>query len=257
MSDNTVYLISGANRGIGYGLASALAVRPNVIVFAGTRNLSAESLQQLKAKHPNVHPVKLTSGDQEDNEAAIAHIQRVAGRLDVVIANAGIANHSGPLTSTPLSAFHEHFEVNTLGPVVLFQAAHKLLLAFPNNTPIFAVISSVCGSMNRFMHISATPYGMSKAAANFLIKTLDVEHPTLVAMAIDPGWTETDMGNRGAKFNGLGLEKAPVRLEDSVKGILLRIDGATKEQSSGRFWNFRVTNGSSHPWDVDTEEVPW
>lgn len=125
--------------------------------------------------------------------------------------------------------------MNTLGPVILFQAAHKLLLASPTGAPVFAVISIAVSSMGRFGYISATPYGMSKAATNYLVKTLDVEHPALFAMAIQPGWVSTDMGNKGALSNGMGRSEAPVSLEDSVAEILTRIDGATKKKSSGKF----------------------
>jgi len=255
MSSKIVYFISGANRGIGYGLVSALATRPNTIVFAGARDPAAKMLTDLAAKHPNVHPVKLTSADKADNEAAIAQIEKIAGQLDIVIANAGIADHFGPLATTPLSAFRDHFEVNTLGPVVLFQAAHKLLLASPTGAPVFAVISSIIGSLGRFVYAAITPYEMSKAAANFLVKTLDAEHPALVAMAIEPGWVATEMGNVGVEENGFGLSEAPVTIADSVAGIMSRIDGATKAKSSGKFWNFKVAQGN--PWDVETEEVPW
>ncbi|KAF7343891.1 NAD(P)-binding protein [Mycena venus] len=255
MSSKIVYLISGANRGIGYGLASALAARPNTIVFAGARDPAAQTLMDLAAKYPNVYPVKLTSADKADNEAAILQIEKIAGQLDVIIANAGIASHFGPLVATPLHAFHEHFQVNTLGPVVLFQAAHTLLLASPAGAPIFAVISSALGSLGRFIPIAATPYGMSKAAANFLVKTLDAEHPSLITMAIEPGWVSTDMGNSGAKENIFGLSEAPVKIDDSIAGVLSRVDGATKEKSSGKFWNFKVAQGN--PWDIETEEVPW
>jgi norsolorinic acid ketoreductase len=41
------------------------------------------------AKHSNVHPIKLTSADVADNAAAAAEIEKIAGHLDVVIANAG------------------------------------------------------------------------------------------------------------------------------------------------------------------------
>ncbi|KAJ6495515.1 hypothetical protein DFH09DRAFT_1448649 [Mycena vulgaris] len=152
MSNKTVYLISGANRGIGYALAASLAARPNTVVFAGSRDPAAQSLKDLAAKHPNVHPVKLTSADQADNEAAIAEIQKIAGQLDVIIANAGISKYYGTLHTTPISEFKQHWEVNTLGTVVLFQAAHTLLLASPSKTPIFALISSVIGSMGLYTH---------------------------------------------------------------------------------------------------------
>ncbi|KAJ7166388.1 hypothetical protein C8R43DRAFT_1162908 [Mycena crocata] len=88
MSGKTVYLITGANRGIGYALASAVATRPNAIVFAGARDPAAQSLRDLAAKYSNVRPVKVTSADQADNEAAIAEIAKTAGQLDVIIANA-------------------------------------------------------------------------------------------------------------------------------------------------------------------------
>lgn len=51
------------------------------------------------------------------------------------------------------------------------------------------------------------------------------------------------------------MPAAPVTVEDSVKGILSRIDGATREKSSGKFWNFAVTAGN--PWDKQTDELIW
>ncbi|KAJ6492745.1 NAD(P)-binding protein [Mycena vitilis] len=253
MSSKIVYLISGANRGIGYGLAATLAARENTVVFAGARDPAAQSLKDLAAKYPNVHAVKLTSGDKVDNESAIAEIKKTAGQLDVIIANAGIANYYGPLATTPPSQFRDHWEVNTLGPVVLFQAAHTLLLASPTGAPIFALISTLGASMGSYHHLSASAYGSSKAAANFLIKVLTTEHPTLISLAISPGWVATEMGNTGAVANG--LPAAPVTLEDSVTGIMSRIDGATVEKTGGRFWNFKPTRGN--PWDIDADELPW
>ena len=81
--------VTGANRGIGYGLAEALAKLPNTVVFAGTRNLEAASLKELAMRYPNVHAVKVTSASPDDNKAAIAEIEKTAGQLDVIIANAG------------------------------------------------------------------------------------------------------------------------------------------------------------------------
>ncbi|KAJ7661928.1 hypothetical protein DFH06DRAFT_362596 [Mycena polygramma] len=250
----TVYLITGANRGIGLGLAALLAARENTVVFAGARDPAAQSLKDLAAKHSNVHPVKFTCGDQADNEAVIAEIEKSAGQLDVIIANAAISNYYGPLATTPLSEFRDHWEVNTLGTVVLFQAAHKLLLASPSGKPTFAYISSGAGSITKYFGNYSSAYGSSKAAANFLVKALDAENPSLIAFAISPGWVSTDMGNVGAKF--AGLTEAPHSVDDSVAGIMSRIDGATVEKSSGRFWNFKATFGGK-PWDWDQEELPW
>ncbi|KAJ7101460.1 hypothetical protein B0H15DRAFT_769558 [Mycena belliarum] len=245
--------VSGANRGLGFGLAASLAARPNTIVFAGARDPAAKSLKDLAAKYPNVHPVKLTAGDKADNEAAIAEIKKTAGRLDVLIPNAGIMKHFGTLATTPVSEMQDHWEVNTLGLVVLFQAAHELLLASPTGAPIIAYISTAMGSMGNFFNGGATPYSSSKAAANFLVKVLDAEHPSLIAMAIHPGWVQTAMGNEGA--TNLGLPQAPVAVDTAIAGILLRIDGATKEKSSGRFFNLVSHDGN--PWDNPADEIVW
>ncbi|KAJ7644698.1 hypothetical protein FB45DRAFT_898486 [Roridomyces roridus] len=232
MPRKTVYLVTGAGRGIGLGLVTALAARADTVVFAGARNPETQALKALAAAHPNLHPVKLTAGDQADNEAAIAEIQKIAGQLDVIIACAGIARQ-GFLASTPISEFREHYEVNTIGPVMLFQIAKDLLLASPRpEGPIFALISSISGSIAMYHPI---------------------EHPSLIAMAIHPGWVQTDMGNPGAAQ--AGLEKAPVTVGESVEGILSRVDGATKEKSSAKFWNFKASSGK--PLDIATEEIPW
>ncbi|KAF7345308.1 NAD(P)-binding protein [Mycena sanguinolenta] len=206
MSTKTVYLISGANRGIGYGLTSALAARPNTIVFAGARNPGAQSLTELAAKHPNVHPVKLTMADPVDNEAAIAHIQKTAGQLDVIIANVGVLQHIGPLVSTPLSQFQDHWEPRT-------SSSSRP----PTGTPTLAFISSLAGSVGwPYFDMGQATYGATKAAANYFVKALDAEHPTLVALAIHPGWVATEPGNASAVRNG--LERAPVDVEESVAG---------------------------------------
>ncbi|KAJ7505792.1 hypothetical protein B0H11DRAFT_359228 [Mycena galericulata] len=254
MSSKIVYLVSGANRGIGYGLVASLAARPSAIVFAGARDpAGAQSLKDLAAKHPNVHVVKLTSGDKADNEAAISEIRKIAGQLDVIIANAAVMKYFGPLATTPVSEFHDHFGVNTIGPVVLFQAAHSLLLASPSGAPAFVVISSIAGSIGRYQHSTAAAYGSSKAALNFLVKVLDHEYPTLIAFSISPGWVSTDMGNTAAV--AVGYPQAPDSVEDSVAGTLARIDEATKEKTSGRFLNFKL-KGENH-WDIEGDEVPW
>ncbi|KAJ7349169.1 hypothetical protein DFH08DRAFT_1079532 [Mycena albidolilacea] len=253
MSNKTVYLVSGANRGIGYALAATLAARPNTIVFAGARDPAAQSLKDLVVKHSNVHPIKLNSGNVADNAAAAAEIEKIAGHLDVVIANAGIAKHVGSLATTPLSEFRDHWEVNSLGLVVLFQAVQKLLFASPTGAPKLAYISSGAGSIGSFVNLTAAAYGASKATANYLVKALDVENPSLITLAISPGWVATEMGNGGAVANG--MPQAPVSVEDSIAGTLSRIDAVTKE-TSGRFWNYRIETEGNF-WSIASDEVPW
>jgi NAD(P)-dependent dehydrogenase (short-subunit alcohol dehydrogenase family) len=69
----------------------ALLARPDVVVFAGTRDPSKSTdLQVLRKEHEGkLHIVKLTSANEAENKAAVDYIKAITGQLDVVIANAG------------------------------------------------------------------------------------------------------------------------------------------------------------------------
>jgi NAD(P)-dependent dehydrogenase (short-subunit alcohol dehydrogenase family) len=76
---------------LGFAFVQALVQRDNVIVFAGARDpFRADELKALVQEHPGkLHIVKLVSADEAGNKAAVEEIKEKAGRLDVVIANAG------------------------------------------------------------------------------------------------------------------------------------------------------------------------
>lgn len=61
-------------------------------------------------------------------------------------------------------------------------------------------------------------------------------------------------GNMGAK--AMGMEQAPVTLDESVAGILSRVVGATREKSGGKFFNYARVK-SDKPWDIDSDELVW
>jgi NAD(P)-dependent dehydrogenase (short-subunit alcohol dehydrogenase family) len=87
----TVYLVSGSCRGIGFGLVTALSKRPDVIIYAGVRDLSdIDDLQRLASTCPDVvRIVQLVVTSIEHHRIAAQRITEEVGKLDVVIANAG------------------------------------------------------------------------------------------------------------------------------------------------------------------------
>jgi norsolorinic acid ketoreductase len=95
--------VTGAARGIGYKLVEELSARPNTIVYAGVRSFplaADQALSQLVAKLPHVvFPIKLTSADPADNQAAAESINAKVGKVDVIIANAGESHHPNSRTS--------------------------------------------------------------------------------------------------------------------------------------------------------------
>jgi len=240
---STVYLISGANRGIGFGLVTALAARDNVVVFAGARNPSAaKDLHALAQKYPGrVHIVKLTSGDKAENEAAIAEVKTTAGRLDVVIANAGISQYYGTSLVTPTEEMHVHYEVNVIGTLVLFQAAWPLLKASPS--PKFVPISSGAGSIAEGapMPVGMLAYGASKAAMNYLACKLHFEHPELVSFPINPGGVATDLATFGFSQDKVLATVPLITVEESASGILKVVDESSREKDGGKYLNYDGT----------------
>jgi NAD(P)-dependent dehydrogenase (short-subunit alcohol dehydrogenase family) len=67
-----------------------LSARPNAIVFAGVRDIKAAQSGRLGSiARSNLHLLKITSADEADNRAAAAEVEKIAGKVDVVLANAG------------------------------------------------------------------------------------------------------------------------------------------------------------------------
>ncbi|KAL0260778.1 hypothetical protein SLS55_004469 [Diplodia seriata] len=234
------YLVTGAARGIGFGLVEALVQRPGVTVAAAIRDITKkEGVEQLNAKAAKgskVVAVQIRAGNTDDAQALPATLSgHGIDHLDAVIANAGISNYYGTAATTPLEEYRDHFEVNTIGLVTLFQSVLPLLEK--SQKPIFVYVSSAVASMGQPFPLLTSAYGASKAAANYILTKIAQENPKLIAFPISPGWVQTDMGNKGAK--SVGMEAAPETVEGSVAGILDRVDNATLEKDSGKFKDYK------------------
>jgi norsolorinic acid ketoreductase len=112
-----------------------------------------------------------------------------------VIANAGISSYFGPALTTPPSAMTEHFNINVVAPLLLFQATQPLLLNSINGPPKFVTISSGAGSISGIetLKVENTAYGSSKAALNFVTRRIHAENEGLVVFPLNPGWLRTDV----------------------------------------------------------------
>jgi norsolorinic acid ketoreductase len=139
--------------------------------------------------------VKIDSASETDALAAIATLKSDHNitKLDIVIANAGISNYFGKAAVTPAQEMFEHFKINSVAPLLLFQATAPLLKTAAK--PIFITISSGAGSISNMgnLPVENTAYGSSKAAANFVTRKIHFENPWLIAFPVQPGWLQTDV----------------------------------------------------------------
>ncbi|KDQ17668.1 hypothetical protein BOTBODRAFT_143996 [Botryobasidium botryosum FD-172 SS1] len=236
---SAVYLVSGANRGIGLGFVTSLATRDNVIVLAGARNPSAATgLHTLVERHPGkVHIVKLTSCNKAENNNAIAEIKPIAGQLDVVIANAGISQYFGPAAETPVQQMRDHFEP---------------LLKSSAPSPKFIAISSGAGSMahGASMPMGILAYGASKAAENYLCRKLHFEHPELISRILLIEFTHRRRGLMEiaafARSQDESTKQVPlITVEHCVNSVLKLVDDGMRETHGGKFLNY---DGTTWEW---------
>ncbi|KAF8623181.1 hypothetical protein AX17_007506 [Amanita inopinata Kibby_2008] len=254
MSDTKVYLITGANRGIGFALVNEIVSKQsNVFVYAGARNPSgATALNELTAKHPGkIQVVKYVAADVESNKAIAQTIQEKHGYVDTVIANAGIGNYFGRVDETPVENMRGAFEVNALGPFILFQAVYDLLKA-SKKSPRFVSVSSAAASITSFAlaPIGIGAYGSSKIAGNYVARRIHAENDWIIAFPLAPGMVDTDMARESRKLEKTGamasmLDAHQITPEAAAPQLLNLIDNATREKEGGEFMNF---DGTKFAW---------
>lgn len=66
---------------------------------------------------------------------------------------------------------------------------------------------------------------------------------TIAAFAIRPGWSQTAMGNTGAR--ACGMDEDPIAVKDSCSQMVQFIDGSTNESHDGKLWGH---DGEQQAW---------
>jgi 2-deoxy-D-gluconate 3-dehydrogenase len=122
--DGKVALVTGASRGIGYGLAHALA-DAGARVAVSARDEAA--LKQLSAAIPGSLAVPMDMSRVDSIKAGVARVERELGRLDILVNNAGLgANH--PALEVTERDWDEMMAVNLKGLFFCAQAAARGML---------------------------------------------------------------------------------------------------------------------------------
>ena len=134
--------------------------------------------------------LQLDCASETDAATAASTLQthHAITHIDVVIANAAIATNFGPASTMPLAHLREHMMVNTYSVLLLFQATRALLQAAktPRFVLVGAPISTITG-MDEYARAPMFAYGVSKLAANYLVRKVHFENGWLVAFVVDPG----------------------------------------------------------------------
>jgi NAD(P)-dependent dehydrogenase (short-subunit alcohol dehydrogenase family) len=216
------YLVTGANRGIGYEYCRQLLNRgdqPIAVCRNSSPELDALGIRVIKG-----------IGMTKDQDLASLQDQLRGEQISVLLNNAGIIE-SVTLANLDIESIRRQFEVNALSPL---RVTHALLGNLASGSKV-VMMTSRMGSIDDNTSGGSYGYRMSKVALCMAGKSLALDlRPQKIAVGIlHPGLVQTRMTG----FSGITTETA-------VRGLLARIDELTLD-NTGTFWH---GNGEILPW---------
>jgi len=206
----TITLITGANKGLGFETARRL-IEAGHTVYVGARDAhrGREAAARLGARF-----VQLDVTDEDSVKAAAEFVRADAGRLDVLVNNAGIvgARKLGRVGEVTGADMLTTYDTNVFGVVRVTHAFLPLLEA--SDDPVVVNVSSGLGSLAATadpsrveFQVTALDYNSSKTALVMVTSQYAKAFPAIRFNAVDPGYTATDLnGHQGTQTIEEGAE---------------------------------------------------
>ncbi|RZJ26889.1 MAG: SDR family NAD(P)-dependent oxidoreductase [Haliea sp.] len=184
-----VAIVTGASRGIGAAIALALAQRGILPVLAVRQpDTAIEAAAAIEKLGMPVHRVTCDVADPASATAAVASCLELAGRLDIVVNNAGQIDPIGKLGGTPPDDWLRAIAVNLVAPYRMVHAAMPALLQ--SATPVVVNLSSGAAHTPRE---GWSAYCSAKAGLAMFTRCLALEYPQIASYGVQPGVVDTDM----------------------------------------------------------------
>lgn len=218
-SSPPVALVTGSTSGIGAAIARRLA-RDGYALVLHSRT-SAETGRALARELGSAIYVQADLAHDADRVRLIRETVAMAGRLDVLVNNAGISRvvpHTELAAATP-ELWHELHEVNVVAPFRLIAEAESALRAAASRGRPGCVvnISSHAGVRPKGASI---PYAASKAALNHVTRLLALSlAPDVRVNAVAPGLVDTPLTADWTQAQQLWKERSPMRRSASPADI--------------------------------------
>jgi NAD(P)-dependent dehydrogenase (short-subunit alcohol dehydrogenase family) len=243
MSDKKIALVTGANKGIGLETVRQLA-QAGVVVYLGARDevKGTDAAKKLRDEGFDVRFVPFDVTKQASIDAAVQRVTNDFGKLDILVANAGIADWGVPASTESQEIWRRTFDTNVFGVVATSQAFLPLIKK--SDAGRIVHLTSILGSLTLISDPTSpvgpsagqgAAYAASKSALNMFTVQLaaELKGTNIKVNAAHPGWVKTDMGGEGATLD------VPTGAKTSVALALLPADGP-----SGRYLHL----GNELPW---------
>ena len=212
-----VALVTGASKGIGAGIATALAAEGArlAVNYSSDRRGAERVAQAITDSGGEAIAVGADVSKAEDVARLFKEVDSTFGRLDVLVNNAGVFRFGAFTDITELS-FHLHYNINVLGVILTVQEAIE---RFGADGGSIINLSSIVGS---HPVAGALLYASTKGAIETLTRGLALElAPRKIRVnAIAPGHTETEGNVAAGTFEG---GAGPVLAANTLLGRLGRV----------------------------------
>jgi 3-oxoacyl-[acyl-carrier protein] reductase len=201
-----IALVTGGSRGIGRGIALALAGEGAAVALTYRRDEEAarSAVGEIRAAGGTAECFSASIEDRDQIDAVVVQARGALGPIDILVSNAGIASRGHSVLETDPAELERVVATHAF-------AAHRLAqLVLPDmrarGRGDIVVISS---SEVTHMRAGGAPYNMAKAAAEALALTLAHEEARsgIRVNIVAPGLVATDMGDRLVRAK-LGRESA-------------------------------------------------
>jgi len=183
--DGRVAIVTGASRGIGRAIASALAGAGAAVVLVSRKEDALRTAAATMPGDVEIHPANV--GDIAAGEECVAATLRRFGRLDILVNNAAANPYYGPMLEISPSQFDKIVQVNLRGPLFWTQAAWQQSMR--DRPGVVLNISSI-GSVYPTSGLGV--YDMAKAGLNLFTRQLAGEIAPTRVVGIAPGLVKTD-----------------------------------------------------------------
>ncbi len=215
-------LVTGGSRGIGAATVKLFAQAGADVVFSYNKNKEAAAqVEQEARKHgTRIESLKADLGKMADAKKLVDFTRERLGRLDVLVANAGIWNEKPePIEQLGEREWDEMIRVNlkSVYAVIHFAVPHMIA----QHGGRIVAISSTAGQRGESFH---THYGASKGAIISLVKGLSTElaRHNILINCVAPGWVDTDMSAsviRDKKMQKSALVAIPLKRAGTAEEI--------------------------------------
>ncbi|HEU0118642.1 MAG TPA: glucose 1-dehydrogenase [Alphaproteobacteria bacterium] len=196
-------IVTGASKGIGAGIAKALAAAGASVVvnYASSKEGAEKVVKEITTKGGKAIAVHADTSKAADVKRLFDETKKAYGKLDVLVNNAGVYLFQ-PLEEITEDEFHRQYNINVLGTLLTTQQAVK---HFGEKGGSVINISSVVSSNAM---AGSSVYSSTKAAVDSITRILAVElGPKNVRVnSINPGLTQTE-GTEKSQIIGSDMEK--------------------------------------------------